>query len=73
MLTPEKLNNIHKLNPDEVRQIFLECVEYWGLEDMDTAEKLLGISKRRIYQKMNENNSISIGRHKLPCINLMLK
>jgi hypothetical protein len=72
MLTQEKLNNIHRLNPEEVMQILHECEEYLGIVDMDQAESILHISKRRIYQKMNDKNCQSIGRHKFPCINLFI-
>jgi predicted DNA-binding transcriptional regulator AlpA len=70
MLSQEKLNNIHKLKSEEILQIFHECEEYLGLVDMEESEKILGISKRRVYQLMNQNNSIEIGKHKFPCINL---
>lgn len=71
MLTQEKLNNIHKLPLSEVKQILNECEEALGVTDMETASNVLGIGKRRVYQLMNEGNSISIGSHKFICINLL--
>ena len=71
MLQQEKLNNIHKLKNEEVLQILHECVEALGLVDMETATMALGVSKRRIYQLMNDNNSLVAGKHKLPLINLI--
>lgn len=73
MITQEKLNNLHKLSKDDVLQIFHECEEILGLIDVTKASELLNISKRRIYQLMDKNNSIEIGSHKLPCLNLMIK
>jgi len=73
MLSREKLNNIHRLELEEIKQIFHECVEALGLVDIETASMLLCVSKRRVYQLMNNNNSITVSRHKLPLINLMLK
>jgi hypothetical protein len=73
MIAQEKLNNLHKLKLEEVFQIFHECEEVLGLVDMGDAQNILGISKRRIYQKLTPNNSISVGKHKLPLVNLMLK
>jgi len=70
MLSQDKLNNIHKLKHEEILQIFHECEEVLGIVDLEESKKALGIGKRRIYQLMNENNSIKIGRHKFPCINL---
>jgi predicted DNA-binding transcriptional regulator AlpA len=73
MLPQEKLNNIHKLKLEEVLQIFHECEEALGIVDIDEASKILCISKRRIYQLMTDKNSIEIGIHKFPCINLLIK
>lgn len=70
MLSEDKLNNIHKLNPKEVLQIFHECEEYLGLVSISEASHILGRSKRRIYQLMNDSNTIIIGIHKFLCINL---
>jgi len=72
MISREKLNNIHKLSLEEVKQILYECIEALGLSDINEAKEALGISRGRIYQKMNENNSLQLGIHKLPMINLML-
>jgi hypothetical protein len=72
MLTQEKLNNIHKLKLDEIFQIFHECEEALGIIDLEDSSKILGIGKRRIYQLMNDSNSIKIGRHKFPCINILI-
>lgn len=72
MLTKEKLKNIHKLSLFEVKQIYYECEEVLGLSDLETSSKALGVSKRRIYQLMNKSNSITIGKHKFPCINLII-
>lgn len=73
MIAKEKLNNLHKLDLTDIGLIFLECEEALGLVDVETASIILGVSKRRVYQMMNDKNSISIGRHKFPCINLMVK
>jgi hypothetical protein len=71
MLTQDKLNNIHKLNPEEILQILHECEEALGLVDISEASNILCLSKRRIYQKLNPANSIKIGNHIFPCINLL--
>lgn len=73
MIEQKKLNNIHKLELDEVLQIFHECVEALGITDLDEAKTVLSISKRRIYQIMNPTNSVNYGKHKVPCINIINK
>ena len=73
MLSQDKLNNIHKLKSEEIIQIFHECEEALGLVDMESASLALGLSKRRLYQLMDEKNSIQIGCHKLPLVNLINK
>ena len=73
MLSQDKLNNIHKLKQDEILQIFHECEEALGLVDIEDAAHILAISKRRIYQLMTDKNSIKIGRHKFPLINILIK
>ena len=72
MLSEDKLNNIHKLKPDEIVQIFHECEEALGLVDLTDSSNILGISKRRVYQLLNNKNSLVIGKHKFPFINLMI-
>lgn len=72
MISREKLNKLHSLEQEEILQIFHECAEALGLVDMETATKLLNRSKRRIYQLMNDNNSVKIGSHKFLFINLFL-
>lgn len=71
MLTNDKLNNIHKLNSDEVIQILHECVEYIGMADIETASRVLGISKRRLYQKLTPSNHLKLGIRIIPFINLL--
>jgi len=73
MITREKLNNLRRLPLEDILQIFHECVGALAITDMDEAQHALGISKRRIYQLMDQNNSIQIGKHKFPCINLFIK
>lgn len=73
MLSQDKLNNIHKLKQDEILQIFHECEEALGLVDIEDASHILAIRKRRVYQLMNDSNSIKIGRHKFPLINILIK
>jgi predicted DNA-binding transcriptional regulator AlpA len=72
MLSQDKLNNIHKLNFDEILQIFHECEEALGLVDIEDAAHILAISKRRVYQLMKEGNYINIGKHKFPLINCFI-
>ncbi|MFA5300690.1 MAG: hypothetical protein WC389_21080 [Lutibacter sp.] len=73
MITREKLNNLRRLPLEDIFQIFHECVGALAIADMDEAEHALGISKRRIYQLMNDKNSVSLGKHEFPCINLFVK
>lgn len=63
----------NKLNLNEIFELLRICADDLGLVDMENAINILGKKKRRIYQLMNENNSLEIGSHKFPLINLMLK
>ena len=73
MISREKLNKLSKLDNEELVQILDECIELLGTVDVPEAMKILCISRPRIYQKMNNKNSVKIGNHKFPCINLIIK
>ena len=71
MISQQKLNNIHKLNPDEILQIMHECAEALGVVSTIEYCKIMGSGKRAVYQKIKENKIITftISGKKFPCIN----
>lgn len=73
MLTQEKLYSLRRLPDEEKLQILLECIGDLCVSDMEDSKNILILSKRRIYQKLNDKNSIKIGRHIFPCINILIK
>ena len=66
----QKLNNIYSLKSDEIREILYTCIDALGVVDIREAQNALGVGRQRVYQLMNENNTIKIGSHKFLCINV---
>jgi hypothetical protein len=73
MIAQERLYNIRKLPDEEILQILRECVSCLAVCDMTESAAILKKNKRTIYLQMTESNSITIGRHKFPIINIMIK
>lgn len=69
----EKLNNIYNLQSLEIKEILYTCIDALGAVDINESCNALGVKRARIYQLMNENNTIKIGNHKYLCINLINK
>jgi tRNA U38,U39,U40 pseudouridine synthase TruA len=69
MITQEKLNKLHELNKEEVKQILDECIEVLGVCDISESCEALNVQKSRIYQLMNDKNTLQIGKHKFLMIN----
>ena len=71
MLSQSKLNNIHKLKPEEQLQILHECAEALGLVDIKQAEKATGLKKRTIYDHMHNSKigKYPLGDHIFPLLN----
>jgi len=70
-LTEKQRNNIYHLNFNTQLEIMHECAEALGLVDIKTCEKIRGLSRRTIYDKIKKNKlkTFNIGIHKFPCIN----
>ena len=73
MVTEKQLDNVYNLPLEDIRLVLDVCIEALGVVDIQDAQKILHINRSRVYQKMNDNNSIRIGKHKYPCINLLIK
>lgn len=65
----QKLNNIYSLKSAEIREILYTCIDALGVVDIREAQNALGVGRQRVYQLMNDNNTIKIGNHKFLCIN----
>jgi hypothetical protein len=69
MLTEVQKSNISKLSVEDLREILYICQEELGIIDIDEAKQALGVSRQRVYQLMNNNNTFKIGKHKFLMIN----
>ena len=65
----EKLNRISTLPLADVEVILYTCIEVLGITDIKTTCEALGVQRSRIYQVMDENNTLHIGKHKFLMIN----
>jgi len=73
MITEQQENNIYHLPDEDKLKILRICASALSITDMENASKILNIGKRRIYQRLNDKNSIQLGIHKFPAINLIVK
>ena len=71
MIQEHKLNNICNLEFEEIKQILDTCIDVLGVVDINEAKNALCIGRQRVYQLMNEKNTIKIGNHKFLSINLL--
>lgn len=69
-LTKTQIKNIHALPPDMVKEILDECIERLAVCDIEEACNVLKVQRSRIYQLMNNNNTLKIGKHKFLMINI---
>ena len=69
MITEQQKQNIASLPIDDLIEILYICKEELGIVDVPEAMHALGVSRVRVYQLMNENNTFTIGKHKFLMIN----
>lgn len=55
-----------------MKKILDECIEALGVCDIETAKNIFQVHRSRVYQIMNDKNTLQIGIHKFPLINLMI-
>jgi hypothetical protein len=68
-LTQKQIENIHALPPETVKELLYECIEKLGVVDIEEAETALSVQRSRIYQLMQPNNTLKIGKHKFLMLN----
>jgi hypothetical protein len=73
MLTEKQKNNIHRLPFEEQLEILDICIDALGIEDIEGAKNALGVSRSRVYQLMDKKNTLKIGKHRFPCINIIIQ
>jgi len=73
MIQEKKLSNIYNLNYDEIKQILYTCIDALGMVDVEEAQQALGVGRQRVYQLMDNDSTVNIGKHKFPCINIINK
>jgi hypothetical protein len=73
MITEKKLNNIEKLELEDVKQILYKCLLVLGVEDIENARGIFGVNRSRIYQMMIDKNTLQIGKHKFLMTNFIIK
>lgn len=71
MITEQQKINLYNLPTSDLQEILDICTDRLGLVDVKTACKVLEISRSGLYSKLNKRNSLQIGKHKFPCINLI--
>jgi len=69
-LTEKQIVNIHAFPSDTVKELLYECIERLGVVDIEEAEIALRVQRSRIYQLMNDDNTLKIGKHKFLMINI---
>lgn len=67
--TREQLDEINKLSIEQKKELLYICLEDLGIDDVEGARQALCVNRARIYQKMNDNNTLKIGKHKFLMIN----
>lgn len=70
MITEQQKNNIANLTLDDLKEILDICIDELGAADIETAMKALDINRSRVYQVMNDTNTLKIGKHKFLLINI---
>ena len=69
MVTEKQLSNIYNLPKEDLRQILDVCIDALGMVDVQDGCNALGIGRARLYQLMNDQNTLKIGIHKFYLIN----
>jgi hypothetical protein len=68
-MTETQKNNIANLSKEDLKELLDICIEELGVIDITEAKLALGVSRQRIYQIMNNKNTLVIGKHKFLMIN----
>lgn len=67
------INNLYdltnNLSKDEIKLLLDICIDELGIVDVKEAMYILNVNRSRIYQIMNDNNTLKIGNHKFLMIN----
>ena len=68
-----KLYDLYNNLSDDERLLLLDiCIDDLGVVDVNDAMYILNVNRSRIYQIMDDNNSLKIGKHKYLMINKYL-
>jgi hypothetical protein len=68
-MTEIQKNNVANLSKEDLKELLDICIEELGVIDIAEARLALCVSRQRIYQIMNEKNTLIIGKHKFLMIN----
>lgn len=71
MITDKQKLNIYKMSTVDKMELLNICIEELGVVDVPTCAKIFDISRGRVYQKMNDKNTLPIGKHKFPMANVL--
>ena len=64
------INEIYKLSDCDKKKVLDNCIDDLGIVDVQTAMQLLSVNRSRIYQIMNKNNTMNLGKHKYLMLNV---
>jgi len=68
-----KLYNFYnKLSYQERKELLDICIDDLGVVDTPDVMKILNVNRSRIYQIMNDKNTLKIGKHKYLMLNKYL-
>ena len=74
-LTDKEISAINNLSFSKQLEIMRECADNCAVVSVPEYAKIMGISKRKVYQDIKDNKIIfiEIGDIKFPCVNANLK
>jgi len=74
MITEKQINNLAKLNPEDLCTIVQEISEILGIVNVDEYSQIMCKHKRTVYQDIKDMKIkyIEVGGTKFPCINMNL-
>ena len=72
-MNKDKIYNFYNnLSIEERKELLGACLDDLGVIDTPSATKLLKVSRSRVYQIMNDFNTLEIGKHKFLMLNVYL-
>ena len=68
-MTELQKQNVSKMSASDLRELLDICIEELSVVDVNEAMIALKVGRQRVYQLMNDNNTLKIGKHKFLMLN----